>query len=322
MRDGWASVNEWPLVLKSSWQYASQDKEGKHLERGDAEPGVPEQFSNRTWITTVDARGRFKMGPHHHLSSTAKRALRDENRQFSTGIVPSIADYFCPAEASRLTEAAPLTKRARTGNSMESGPSGCSPWFARQSARAPVPPEVRRDIRRLGEEQGQVQGHISPGHIFFLGRQRQVSAATIFLPPSFLVSALLLRFHIMFRTKRMQRELLTIMISYMSLVLTLSCPKIPASAICLFSGGPRVNTIAEQPHSGSCVGLLFLPSDQALAAERVSDCSLLFYVISGKVLVKVSLLGRGGKTVHSAPNKRRHAGSTARDNVQLEKPPL
>jgi glyoxylate utilization-related uncharacterized protein len=51
------------------------------------------------------------------------------------------------------------------------------------------------------------------------------------------------------------------------------------------------------------VSLLFLPSDQALAAEQVSDCSLLFYVISGKVLVKMSLVGCGGRTARFALNK-------------------
>jgi hypothetical protein len=69
------------------------------------------------------------------------------------------------------------------------------------------------------------------------------------------------------------------MIALMSIVLALSCLKLTSSAIALFPSGPRVYTIAEPLHSGARVGLLFLPSDQALAAECISDCSLLFYVI-------------------------------------------
>ncbi len=51
------------------------------------------------------------------------------------------------------------------------------------------------------------------------------------------------------------------------------------------------------------MALLFLPSHQALEAERVSDCSLLFYVISSKVLVKMSLVGYGGMTARFTLNK-------------------
>jgi hypothetical protein len=71
---------------------------------------------------------------------------------------------------------------------------------------------------------------------------------------------------------------------YDNIALALSCSKVTSFAIALFPGGPRVYTTAEPPHSGARVGFLFLPSDQALAAERISDCSLLFFVISSIVV--------------------------------------
>jgi hypothetical protein len=59
---------------------------------------------------------------------------------------------------------------------------------------------------------------------------------------------------------------------------------------------PALYTIAERPQLGSRVVLLILPSAQALAARRIRDCSLLDYVIPGKVLVCMSLAGCSGKT--------------------------
>ncbi len=84
-------------------------------------------------------------------------------------------------------------------------------------------------------------------------------------------------------------------------VLALSNPKINASAMPLFPGGPRVYIISQA--SGHRAGLLFLPCGQALSQERLSDCALLFYVISGKVLVSMSLEDFGNKTACFGVNK-------------------
>jgi mannose-6-phosphate isomerase-like protein (cupin superfamily) len=62
--------------------------------------------------------------------------------------------------------------------------------------------------------------------------------------------------------------------------------------------------IAEPPRTGNSIGVLFLPCGQGLAEERIGDCSLLFYVISGKMLVNMALEdGLGGKTARFSVNQ-------------------
>jgi mannose-6-phosphate isomerase-like protein (cupin superfamily) len=86
-------------------------------------------------------------------------------------------------------------------------------------------------------------------------------------------------------------------------VLAVSNPKISRSAVPLFPGGPRVYVIAEPPRTGNRVGLLFLPCEQATAQQRVSDCALVFYVVSGKVRVNMALERCGGKRARFTVNK-------------------
>ncbi len=71
----------------------------------------------------------------------------------------------------------------------------------------------------------------------------------------------------------------------------------------LFPGGPRVYIIAQESQTGHRTGLLFLPSGQALSQEHLSSCALLFYVISGKVLVSISLEDFGNQTACFGVNK-------------------
>ncbi len=81
--EGWASEEdeEWPLVLKSSWQYVVRREEGSYLKELENEPGVPDLVSYRknavkingkdVELTTDFARGNFRMGPQHSFGCSS-----------------------------------------------------------------------------------------------------------------------------------------------------------------------------------------------------------------------------------------------------------
>jgi hypothetical protein len=82
--DDWDPREEWPLILKSSWQYVTRDEEGKWLAELD-EPGEPPVVAYRKGLVTVDgatteytsdfARGGFAMGAAHNFGSSKRHGL-------------------------------------------------------------------------------------------------------------------------------------------------------------------------------------------------------------------------------------------------------
>ncbi len=89
-------------------------------------------------------------------------------------------------------------------------------------------------------------------------------------------------------------------------MLALSNPKILSDGKAMHPGRPRVYTIAENPRPGNQMGLLFVALHYGLSAERTAGCRLLFYGVTGKMLVNMRLNGRGGRMARFGVN---HGGT-------------
>ncbi len=57
--DDWDPYVEWPLLLKSSWQYVTRDEDGKRLATLKDEPGVPDVVAYGEGRVTVDGNTTY-----------------------------------------------------------------------------------------------------------------------------------------------------------------------------------------------------------------------------------------------------------------------